>query len=391
MNQLVGQGDLRQKDSMAIEPAEIHRPYAAPRRRVVIDLLRFLGCLAIAIWHYQHFGFVGDALSDFRVNEQPFYDWLRLLYEYGGQFRVQAFWAISGFVLLLTYGRRIATHAITPRVFFLDRVARLYPLYLLSVLIVVLLQALYWQSNGYYFVYQANDLGNFLLVLVMASSWWSGAAFSFNGPVWALSVLIPVYVFFFAAVWRWGLSIRINLVVVVATSLFYVFVSKEPVLECAAHFHAGGIGALAFLRYGEGRFGYALRRLAFAVLGLTLAVGLIWGEAALLPLLPVVLLFVVPTLCFAAAGIGRLPASIEALFQRLGDLSYGVFLLHFPLQLATALLAGWLGLTMPLRSPWFFLYYLSAALALAQIGLVLCERPAQRALRRIFDAARVAS
>jgi peptidoglycan/LPS O-acetylase OafA/YrhL len=372
---------------MAMEPAETRRPSAAPRRRVVIDLVRFLGCLAIAIWHYQHFGFVGDTLPDFRVDAQPFYDWLTLFYEHGGRFRVQAFWAISGFVLFLTYGHRIAAHAISPRSFFLDRVARLYPLYLASVLIVAVLQALYWQSNGYYFVFQANDLDDFLLVLLMASGWWPGAPFSFNAPVWALSVMIPVYVFFFAAVWRWGPSIRINLAVIVATSLLNALLPSERVFECAALFHAGGIGAVVFLRYGEGRFGPVLRCLAVAVLGLFVAVGWIWGEAALLPLLYVVLLIVVPTLCFVAASIQRLPAPIETLFHRLGDLSYGVFLLHFPLQLATALIAGWLGLTMPLQSPWFFLYYLGMILALAQIGLVLCERPAQRALRRVFGTA----
>jgi peptidoglycan/LPS O-acetylase OafA/YrhL len=377
---------------MAMIPATIHRPDAAPQRRVVIDLVRFVGCLAIAIWHYQHFGFVGDTLPDFRVEAQPFYDWLSLFYEYGGRFRVQAFWAISGFVLFLTYGHRIAAHAVTARAFFLDRVARLYPLYLVSVLIVIVLQALYWRAHGYYFVFQTNDLDDFLLVLVLASGWWPGAGFSFNAPVWALSVMIPVYVFFFAVVWRWGASIRINLVVIVVSTVAYIFLPMEDkVFECAAHFHAGGIGALVFLRYGDGRFGPVLRAMAVAFLGALLAVGMIWGEAALLPLLHVVLLFAVPTLCFAAASIRRLPGPVERLFRRLGDLSYGVFLLHFPLQLATALVAGWLGLAMPLQSPWFFLYYLAAILILAQIGFVLCERPAQRVLRRAFGTSRAAA
>lgn len=362
-----------------------------PRRRVTIDLIRFLGCLAIAIWHYQHFSFVGDTLPDFNVTQQPFYDWVSLFYEHGGRFRVQTFWSISGFVLFLTYGHIIAAHGIKPRKFFLDRVARLYPLYLLSFALAAILQALYWRFNGVYFVYQANDLPNALLMLGMASAWWPDTAISFNGPVWSLSVLIPVYAFFFAAVWRWGVSIRLNLVMVVVASLLYAPLPDARIFECAAHFHAGGIGAIVLLRYGDGQYGPALRGLAAGVLGLFGAIAWIWGEAAIVPVVHIVLLIVVPTLCLALASIYRLPRLLGVVFRRLGDLSYGMYLLHFPLQLSVVLTAGRLGLALPVLSPWFFLAYLGLTLVLAQIGLLLVERPAQRALRRLFGTARPAT
>jgi peptidoglycan/LPS O-acetylase OafA/YrhL len=360
-----------------------------PQRRVVIDLIRFLICLAIAIWHYQHFSFVGNGLPDFQVTQQPFYNWFSLFYEHGGRFRVQVFWSISGFVLFLTYGRTIAAHAIGPGKFFLDRVARLYPLYLLSFVIVATLQALYWQLNGAYFVYQFNDLPRALLALVMASAWFPNTGLAFNGPAWSLSVLIPIYAFFFAAVWRWGLSIRLNLSAIVVASLLYAVFPDVRVFECAAHFHAGGIGAIVLLRHSDGYYGPALRRLAVAALGVFCLVGFVWGEAALVPVIHTVLLIIVPTLCFAVASIRRFPERMEAVFRRLGDLSYGVFLLHFPLQLSIVLFAGWVGLRLPVLSPWFFILYLAVTLLLAQIGLILCERPAQRALRRLFGTARL--
>jgi len=376
---------------MLAEPAESHTRLVPRTRHVTIDLLRFLGCLAIAIWHYQHFSFVGDALPDFNVTQQPFYSWASLFYEHGGRFRVQTFWSISGFALFLAYGRTIAAHTLGPCKFFLDRVARLYPLYLVSFVAVVVLQWLYWSRNDVYFVYQNNDLFHAVLTLAMASAWWPNTGMSFNGPVWSLSVLIPVYAFFFATVWRRGPSIRFNLVVIVVSSLLYALLPDARLLECAAHFHAGGIGAIVLMRHGDGQYGRALRGLAAAVLTAFCAVAWIWGEAALVPVIHIVLLIVIPTLCFAAATIPRLPDAVATLFHWLGTLSYGVFLMHFPLQLAVVLLAAQLGLTLPVLSPWFFLLYLALIIIVAQIGLVLCERPAQRALRRLFGTARSAT
>jgi peptidoglycan/LPS O-acetylase OafA/YrhL len=126
----------------ACQPAETLQRY------VLIDLLRFVICLAIAIWHYQHFSYVGSSLTAFDVHQQPFYAWVRQFYENGGQFRVQLFWSISGFVLFLAYGRAIASRHIGWRKFFFERFARLYPLYLLSFGLVVVLQVIYLHRNG---------------------------------------------------------------------------------------------------------------------------------------------------------------------------------------------------------------------------------------------------
>lgn len=360
-------------------------PQVTPRkRRVVIDLIRFLGCLSIAIWHYQHFSFVGLAVPNFNIEQQPFYDWVSLFYEHGGRFRVQTFWSISGFVMMLSYGRAIAEHQITPRVFFFDRVARLYPLYLVGVTLAALLQFVYLRTFGEYFVYGNNTLWQAVSTLFMASAWLPSPQPSFNGPVWSLSILIPIYAGFFYSIWRFRLSIRANLIVIVATSLLYWVFNDTRMLECAANFHAGVIGAIVLLRFGDGRYRVPLMVLAVAALALFVLATQTLGEAYVVPGLYIILLFVVPISCYAAANISHIPKFLHLLFQWLGSLSYGVFLLHFPLQLATVLIAGRFGLTLPVLSPWFFLAYLGTTLLLAQIGLILVEQPAQRALRRLF-------
>lgn len=208
---------------------------------------------------------------------------------------------------------------------------------------------------------------------------------SFNGPVWSLSVLVPLYVVFFASVRRWGLSIRFSLAMTVINSALYTVLPGVLVVECAAHFHAGSIGAIVFMRYGGGPYGLALRGSAVAALFSFGAVTWFLGEDVIVPNMHEVLLFAVPTLCFAAASVRGIPVAVGRLFQQLGGLSYGVYLLHFLLQLTLVLAAQWAGWPLPTLSPWFLLFYLGATSLLAWVGLVTCERPARQALSRRFD------
>ncbi len=361
-----------------------------PERRVMIDLLRFVGCFAIAVWHYQHFRVGADAAVGFHVAQQPFYDWLSLFYEHGGRYRVQAFWCISGFVLFLIYGRAIAGGTITPRTFFLNRLARLYPLYIVSLALVAALQAVYTAQQGRYFIYPADDPWFAVLNLFLATDWLSHSGSTFNGPVWSLSVLIPVYALFVWIVRQYNQSIIVNVAVVAVTSLLHQAFDSYRVLECAAHFFAGGIGAIVLLRYGDTRLGPALRLAAALTLAGVVIVGQTWGTAALFPLLHLVLLFVLPTMCFLAASVRRLPAGISAILRWLGDLSFGIFLLHFPVQLVIAIGFGWMERPIPIQSPLLFAAYFALTIAVAHLSFVTFETPMQHRLRRAFGIMRAA-
>jgi hypothetical protein len=82
-----------------------------------IEVLRFLSALAILIWHYHQFFFVGEVDGTQAISlrpEQPFYRPLQFAYE-GGFWAVEVFWGISGFILYWTYARPIADRAIGHR------------------------------------------------------------------------------------------------------------------------------------------------------------------------------------------------------------------------------------------------------------------------------------
>ncbi|MFX5945263.1 hypothetical protein ABTE62_19415, partial [Acinetobacter baumannii] len=81
----------------------------------------------------------------------PLYHQLAWFYDYG-HVAVQYFWAVSGFVFAHVY---LADPTAHDR-FWLARVARLWPLHLLTLVLVALLQATYGGIHGTDFIYHTR-------------------------------------------------------------------------------------------------------------------------------------------------------------------------------------------------------------------------------------------
>jgi peptidoglycan/LPS O-acetylase OafA/YrhL len=96
-----------------------------------LEIIRFFSALAILIFHFQHFSFVGQAPNNFALMQLPFYDWLKPVYLNGG-LGVQIFWGISGFIFFWKYAKVIEQKALNAKHFFVLRFSRLYPLHLLT-------------------------------------------------------------------------------------------------------------------------------------------------------------------------------------------------------------------------------------------------------------------
>ncbi|WP_162888633.1 acyltransferase [Dechloromonas sp. HYN0024] len=154
-----------------------------------VDFLRGLGAFVILVWHYHHFYFVqpyfspetGNPVWDFDV--QPFYGWLWPFYHYGA-WAVQFFWVISGFVFAHVYSNK-KTGAKT---FFIFRMSRLYPLHIITLAFISVLQYGSLYSTGKFQILAINDAYHFFLHLLFASNWGFEKGYSFNSPVWSISV-----------------------------------------------------------------------------------------------------------------------------------------------------------------------------------------------------------
>jgi peptidoglycan/LPS O-acetylase OafA/YrhL len=111
-----------------------------------LEVLRFLTAFAILVFHYRHFFFVADKPIGLVTERLPLYGLLRPFHD-SGAFGVWVFWCISGFIFFWKYREPVATRAVGGWQFFTLRFSRLYPLHLVTLLVVALLQSVYFNLS----------------------------------------------------------------------------------------------------------------------------------------------------------------------------------------------------------------------------------------------------
>lgn len=136
------------------------------------------------------------------------------------------FFCLSGFVFFWLYRDSVKTGAVTGFKFAVLRFSRLYPLHIVTLIAVLVMQRAVMHLYGAYFIYHYNDARHFILNLFLISDWGFQAGWSFNGPVWSVSREVFLYAVFFLLC-RLGsrvLSIRPASIALVAAGLVLEFI-----------------------------------------------------------------------------------------------------------------------------------------------------------------------
>ena len=109
-----------------------------------------------------------------------------------GYLSVDLFFILSGFVMALNYSHMFAVGFSREhyRKFLGRRIARIYPLYLATLIIAAMLMMFRLLERP-----QTLLFNNFLLNALMVQSWW-GSATSFDPPAWSLSTEWAAYILF---------------------------------------------------------------------------------------------------------------------------------------------------------------------------------------------------
>lgn len=356
-------------------------PSASPAHNLLgLELLRFACAVSVLVWHYQHFYFVGSAPVGFVPSQQPLYALLKPFYE-AGWLGVQAFWALSGFIFFWKYARPVAQGQVSAQRFAVLRFSRLYPLHVLTLLIVAGLAWWYRRLQGSDYVYQFNDWPHFALQLAMASDWAGRSEWSFNGPIWSISIEVLVYALFFVlcrlGLTRWWQALGI---IGAAAVVYALKLTPHPIVLCVFFFYLGALTHLAheaLLKQPRGpqRAVHIIGLLAVAAGTALVASGKLRPMFYVALLTPVALLalldWVQPTSKAAVRWINKL-----------GNTTYASYLLHFPLQLLLACLSSALGWHLPLHEPAWLLAYLLTVFGLASLVYQAVEVPAQTWLRQ---------
>jgi peptidoglycan/LPS O-acetylase OafA/YrhL len=369
-------------------PAQTSPAGSNPDDKLIgIELLRFVSAVAVLVFHYQHFAFTGGEQVNFVAGDQPFYPALRLFYNYGF-YGVQVFWCISGFIFFWKYGRAIPAGKLSGYKFFILRFSRLYPLHFATLLFVGAVQMVYYANHGAYFVYHYNDLYHFVLQLFMASNWGLQAGDSFNGPIWSISVEVLVYfVFYLGLRYVSGSAIALAAMAIGSAAIIFFKVSDHPLFTCLMFFYLGCLTAFVYARVRD----RARARASATALAL-LAIVAVTALQLFITVKPVYFLLVFsPGLIMLC--VMHMPANrrASAALVAAGSMTYSSYLLHVPIQLTTATLASYMGLSLPIYNSVFFLVFMSGTLLLSFYCYEYFELPAQNHLRHLGKRAAAGS
>ncbi len=310
--------------------------------------------------------------------------WLVSNIAHGGDFAVDIFFILSGFVMTYVYGTR--SNAAD---FLVHRVARIFPLHIfvlgcmaLGVFALAHIGFHFDAADEAYFHYAALPY-HFLLIFV-----WLGMPIAWNGPAWSLSAEFFAYLLFpFGQMLMRLLTARSTLVMLV------LFVALEGGFLALTGYHTTGWQGL--LRATSGFAAGCM---------LCLATGhKFWTAPASVCAAAVVLLiaagqpgFAVP---FAVLLIGALAKPGDSLCHRalssrvavwLGRVSYSIYLLHAPLLIVASIglrhvhvLQHGAGLAV------FGLLYVGLVVACAAITYRAIETPCRAAVQKAWRRGRL--
>jgi len=356
-----------------------------------LELLRFTCAFAVLVFHFQHFWFVGSQSVGVNIEHMPLYQWLplRAMYRFG-YLGVSVFWSISGYIFFWKYRDAIANRKIAGRKFFMLRFSRLYPLHLATLFLVLSLQMAHLRLTSSYFVYADNSPAEFVAQLFMASNWFPWQPWSFNGPIWSVSVEVVVYLLFFFLLRYVGSDWKVVASVFFAFTLG-IFITKFDygLFYCIAFFYGGGLAALA--RESLEKRGYVIGAIALAVIFLVVLSAYLWAHKIYNASgfdWRQFMLICGPLIVFCVAGELGLPNRLAHLVQGLGNMTYASYLLHFPIQLFIVICCLAANISVPKESPVLLVVYVCVVLVLSPLVFRHFEIPLQSRLRQLESAPR---
>ena len=340
-----------------------------------IEILRLLTSLSVLLYHYRHFFGPSNVTSsinyDFIKINLPFYPLLESFYNHGF-FGVHVFYTISGFVFAHVY--LSVSRKVTFQNFFLNRFARLYPLHFATLIIVLILQIINLNTISNFQIYFINDLFHFFLNLFFISSWGFEQGYSFNGPIWSISIEIIIYFLLFVLL---ALLKKYRITLVVLISVIFILANKILNLDfltltCARLFFSG---VLIYLISEKFKRYISFQLIIFTLLFIFSLVGNFK-----------IYLFC-PSLLMIFVLIDNLIKieSIKYLSKSAGNLTYALYLLHIPVQLIILIFAHYLNFTDTIYTNYiFFIAFFAIMIILSTYSFKFFEKPFNQLIRKKF-------
>jgi peptidoglycan/LPS O-acetylase OafA/YrhL len=341
------------------------------RRFVVLDFYRFVAALGVFIFHLK--------LIDTGIS--PAWNGSYGLF-------VDMFFILSGFVISYSYPSDARGVAAYSR-FMIRRIARIYPLHLLSLLIFVVLIGVGLERTA-----RSTPL-DFLYNILLVQAWGVTDHLSFNSPSWSISAEFFCYLIF-PLLMLFARKVQPIVLAAIVAALYLVLahghlpIWQERSQMYGANFDYGMLRALPSFLNGillailfRMSHPYRSKRMIIAGIGMFGVSVLVLNVFAKPDL--AILLFSCAILLTAVGESAFKQFPGARLLGRLGNTSYAIYMLHDAVLIAVFKpLWTWLGL----RPDQFGLYALACCVVLTVIAdrtYAYFENPARRLINRWAD------
>jgi peptidoglycan/LPS O-acetylase OafA/YrhL len=350
-----------------------------------LEVIRFLSAFSVLVWHYTHFFFVRDKPVNLIYDNLPFYNFLKFFYIYGLNFGVTVFWGISGFIFFWKYHDLITNQKFEAKKFLVFRLSRLYPLHILTLIFVMILQNFYFLKNNYYYVYQTNDLENFLLQIFFVSNWVSFEPNSFNGPIWSVSAEVFSYIIFFFSVKKFRKSLLINIFIIIFCIFLRACKLSNPITDCLTIFFVCGSAAIIFKNFSASNYKSIINLFFFVLVIIIPIFVILFNLTEYQYFIYTFQLIYIPLFLYVFAIEFNFLNRIRGLLEFFGNMTYSSYLLQFPIQLFISIICLYFEIKINFYSNFFFIIYIIFVLSFSYLSFFYFENPSKKYLRRKFS------
>lgn len=337
-----------------------------PNKIYSLELLRFFSSLAVVIGHYKFFFLPFNSNSYNMLSENYFMSLAESLKL--GMHGVYIFFCISGVVFSITY---LNKDFISFKDFFFKRFARLYPLHFATLILITLIQFLNFRYFNGYEIYYLNDVKHFFLNIFFISGWGFEEGFSFNGPIWSVSLEIIIYFIFFISIRFLNISKYVfpSIILVIAIIMKKNFLDTN-LINCIILFFGGAILLRLFLDK---------KNILLMIISLLVPLSFLGNYKILLLCIGMCAFFLL------LENILNLNEKIKFIFSFLGNLTYASYLVHIPFQLTIILIINYLNLNFfVFENNFIFLIFITSIYFISFLIFIYYEKPMMNYIKNKF-------
>ena len=344
------------------------------KKLYLIEILRFIASFSVIIYHYEIYFFRFNNLNPLKISDEnieylPFGTILDFVYKHG-DYGVHLFWTISGFVISYIYLDKIKKY--NWKIFFVNRFSRLYPLHFATLITIVIIQLINSNFSIRLNFFDYNDFYHFFLNFFFISAWGLEQKYSFNTPIWSVSLEIIAYILFFILASKFK---NPNLIKLFSFYLLLMLASKIGFMKDDAH-----NDLVSCLRlFITGVIIYKLftlnKKYFFLLISILLLIFAFINNFKIFIFCPGLLMLILSIENFFPLKNKML----QIVCSVIGNLTYSSYLIHFPVSLI--FISYFRNETKIFSSEYFFVIYIILIIIISFISYNFVEKKTKKYLR----------